>query len=144
MLDVADISDLSVYLILHHRITNILNQTDKFTRILSVIKESFNPPLLPQREQISTDILQFPAHPRELGFSIRPRRVCAHCSSLFLLSRSCKSLSGTGLQSRSLSALTFGANDSIACLFAFVRWRSHECHARHTGREEAVPRNFTR
>ena len=128
MLDVAELSSRSVYLILHHRITNLLNQTGKFTRVFSVIEESFDPPLLPQWEQISTDILQFSVHPRESGFAVFPRKVSAHCSSLFLLSRSCRSLSGTGLQSRSLSALTLGANDSIARLFAFVRCRSHKRH----------------
>jgi hypothetical protein len=46
----------------------------------------------------------------------------AYCSSFFLLSRSLTSPSGTGSQSNSASALTRGANDSIACLFAFVRW----------------------
>ena len=126
MLDIVETGGWSVYLIHHHRITNFLDKTAEFTRILSIIEESFGLPLLLQWDQFSTDILQLPAHPLQLDFAIRPRRVCAHCSSLFLLSPSFKSLLGTGLQSRSLSVLTLGANDSIACLFALVRCRTHE------------------
>ena len=45
----------------------------------------------------------------------------AHSSSFFLRSRSLSSSLETGLQRDSASALIRGANDSIACLFAFIR-----------------------
>jgi len=47
-----------------------------------------------------------------------------YLSSVFLLDSSLRSPSETGAQSDSASALTRGANDSIACLFAFVRWEN--------------------
>ena len=50
-----------------------------------------------------------------------PQRVCAHRSSLVLRFFSLASPFLTGSQSRSESSLTRGANDSIACLFSFVR-----------------------
>ena len=128
MLDIAEMSGRAVYLIFHYRIADVLNQTAEFTRILGIIEKSFNPPLLLQWDQISTDILQFPVHPRQLDFVVSPPRPCAYCFNLFLLFRSFKSLLGTGWQSLSLRVLTLGANDSIADLFAFVRCRTCECH----------------
>ena len=50
-------------LIIHHRITDILDQPAKFTRILRIVEESFNLPFFLQRDQISNDILQFPVAP---------------------------------------------------------------------------------
>ena len=72
MLDIAETSGWFVYLILHHRITNLLNQTAEFTRILSIIEESFGLPLLLQWHQFSTDIFQFPIRPCQLDFTVRP------------------------------------------------------------------------
>lgn len=48
--------------------------------------------------------------------------MCAYCSSLFLRPRSLVSSLGTGAQSNLISASIRGTNDSIARLFAFVRW----------------------
>ena len=48
MLDTAETGGWSVYLILHHRITNLLDKTTEFTRILNIIEESFGLPLLLQ------------------------------------------------------------------------------------------------
>jgi len=48
--------------------------------------------------------------------------VRAYRSSFSLLDFSPMSSSEAGAQSRSPSALTRGANDSIACLFTLVRW----------------------
>ena len=50
--------------------------------------------------------------------------VWAYCSSFVLLSCSRESPPGVGVQSEAESALTLGANDSIACVFAFVRWNA--------------------
>ena len=68
------------------------------------------------------NLLQFPANPRVSDSTLAClRRVCAHRSSLVLLSRSLTSPSRTGSHSLSASSLTRGANNSIVCLFAFVR-----------------------
>ena len=54
----------SANLILHHRIPNILDQTTKFTRILSIGEKPFNSPLCFQWAEVSEDILEFPINPR--------------------------------------------------------------------------------
>ena len=109
-------------LIPHHRITYTLNQTTELGRVLGVVKVSPDLALPLQRDQISKNPLQFPANPRVSDSTLAcPWRVCAHSSSLILLSPSLTSPWFTGSQSRSASSPTRGANDSIACLFAFVR-----------------------
>jgi len=50
-------------MIFKYRITNVLNQTTKFTRIVSVGEESLDFPLLLQWGQISKNIFQSPANP---------------------------------------------------------------------------------
>ena len=53
-------------------------------------------------------------------------RVRTYLSNFFLLSCSSISPSMTDLQSEVESALTLGANDTIASLFAFVLWHAGE------------------
>jgi len=53
------------------------------------------------------------------------------------------SLSETGLQSNSASALTRGANDSIASLFAVVRWGAFKCCGQRM-QEEGRTSQFSR
>ena len=112
---------MNTYLILNHRIANILDESAEFTRILGVIEKPFNIPLFLQWGQILTDVSQFPANPR-VKRGACTLRVCSYSSNIFLLPCSLMSPSETGWQSLSASALTRGANDSIVCLFAFVRW----------------------
>jgi hypothetical protein len=56
--------------------------------------------------------------------------VQAYCSNFFLLSCSLESPPETGAQSEAERTLTLGANDSIACRFAFVRWNTREPYRR--------------
>jgi len=51
------------YLILHHCITDIFNQTVKFIRILDIAEEALNLPLLCQRSKFSEKFSQFPNDP---------------------------------------------------------------------------------
>ena len=70
------------------------------------------------------NFFQFPEHAYQPRFSVS--ETWAYCPSFCLRSRSPSSSSETGVQSDSASALTRGANDSIACLFAFVRWGAYK------------------
>ena len=109
-------------LILHHRIANTLNQAAELSRVLGVAKQSLDISLPLQRGQASKNLLQFPANLCVSGSTlVCSWRVCAHRSSLILLFHSLISPSLTGSQSHSARSLARGANDSIACLFAFVR-----------------------
>jgi len=51
---------VDTYLILHHRIADILNQTIKCTRIIDVVEKTLNRPLLCQWLEFSENIFQFP------------------------------------------------------------------------------------
>ena len=52
------------HLIMHHRIANILNQTDEFIRILDVVKKPLHLPLTFQRLEFSKNGFQVPNSPR--------------------------------------------------------------------------------
>ena len=51
------------YLILHHRVADILNQTAKFTRIINVVEKTLNLPLLCQRLEFFENFSQFSNDP---------------------------------------------------------------------------------
>jgi len=51
------------YLILHHCITNIFNQATKLIRILNIVEEALNIPLLYQLLELLEDVSQFPNSP---------------------------------------------------------------------------------
>ena len=51
----------NTYLVVHHRVTNVLNQTAKFIGILDVVEKTLNFPLLRQQNQILMDTFQFPS-----------------------------------------------------------------------------------
>ena len=112
---------VDAYLIFQHRVTNVLKQTAELIRILGVAEEAFNVPLGFQQGQILTNVLQFPGNPPRETQSLTLFNA-THRSNLFLRSRSLVSSLETGAQSNLASALTRGASDSIACLFALVRW----------------------
>jgi len=54
-------------LIVHHSITDIINQTPKFIGILDIVKESLNIPLLHQWIEFLEDVFQFPSGTGLLG-----------------------------------------------------------------------------
>jgi len=58
---------MDAYLILHHCITDIFNQTAKFIRILDIAEETLNPPLLCQRLEFLENISQFSNDPCSSG-----------------------------------------------------------------------------
>ena len=117
-------------LIVRDGVASIFNQTAQFIRIRDVVEKAFGLPLLCQRFQLADNLIQFPGEPclsdpgRRLG-------VCAYCSSFVLLSCSLTSPSEVDAQSVAERALTLGANDSIACMFAFVRWNAFEGYKRY-------------
>jgi len=51
------------YLILHHRIANIFNQTSQFVRILDVGEKALDHSLVFQRLEFSDNVFQFPNNP---------------------------------------------------------------------------------
>lgn len=108
----------NTYLVAHHRITNVLNQTAKFTSILDIVEKTLNLPLPQQQNQILMDILVVIV----CHTSSRYRKVRAYRSRTCLLDLSLISPSETGAQRDSASVLSLGANDSIARAFAFVCW----------------------
>ena len=57
-------------LVIHDRIANVLNQTDKFSRILSIVEESLNLSLFFQWRQIMTSVLQLPTNTRMSGVEL--------------------------------------------------------------------------
>ena len=61
--------------------------------------------------------------------------VCAYCSSFVLLSCSLRSPSDVDVQSVAERALTLGAKDSIAWVFAFVRWNVCKGYRRYAWKE---------
>ena len=52
------------YLIIHYRVTDILNETSKFIGVVCVVDKAFNLSLFHQWREISMNILQFPSDPR--------------------------------------------------------------------------------
>ena len=54
---------MDTYLIIHHCVTNIFNQTTKLIRILDVVEETLNLPLFRQWPEFSENTFQFPDGP---------------------------------------------------------------------------------
>ena len=57
-------SILATNLIVHHGIANIFNQATQFIRVLDVVEEALNLPLLCQWLKLSSNAFQFPNNPR--------------------------------------------------------------------------------
>ena len=53
----------NTYLIPHHRIANIFDQTSEFIRILDVGEKALDLPLVFQQLELSENLLQFPSNP---------------------------------------------------------------------------------
>ena len=56
---------MDTYLVIHDCVVNILDQAPEVVRILNVIEEVLNFPLFSKWGQSLTNVLQFPANPRE-------------------------------------------------------------------------------
>ena len=112
--------NLTTYLIIHHSITNIPNQTPEFICILGIVKETLSIPLLGQQLNSLENVFQFSINPCLSGVNLDLGRYEAYCFSSSLLISSLSLPPGTGLQSEAERVLILGTNDSAACLFALV------------------------
>ena len=116
---------LTTNLIVHHGIADVFDQATQLICILDVVEKSLDLALLRQWLEFLLNLFEFPKGAC-LSNDSRPRRFLAHCSKFRLLSPSFKSPSETDVQSEIQRALTLGASDSIACLFALVRWNARK------------------
>ena len=115
-------SSLPANLVFNHSVPNVLHRPAQRICILNVVEKTLDVALASQQFEFFRNSTQFPNERRPSDSVLDIKREQSYRSSAPLLDSSLVSPSGIGARSISESASTRGANDSIDCLFAFVRW----------------------
>ena len=111
--------NLRTNLIIHHGVTDVLNQAANFIDIFSAVQEPCNLASAFQWDEVLKDIVKFPVEVCTLDWVLAWGRM-GYRLRVFLLHSSLISPSGTGKLSDSASRSTRGINASIVWRHAIV------------------------
>jgi hypothetical protein len=117
------------YLIIHHRIADILGKAIRPVHILSAVQEPCDPPPFFQWVEILENLIQSPSNP-PTSDRVSTLEGGSYPLRIVLLLSSSTSPSGTGALRDCASPLTRGINDSIIWRHAIVCWDGGQCHGR--------------